>query len=73
MDLLRLDTTTDGVVFIRPERVIAIAAGEDKSKSVVRVDLGSDITYGFEVDGDVEEVAAMFECNFHAARISRIN
>lgn len=73
MDILRLDAE-DSVYFVRADTVLAITAHEtDPAKTVVLLDLGGNHPAKVVLLSDVEEVSAMLETNYHAARIYRIN
>ncbi|ARK07439.1 hypothetical protein LAV_00039 [Sphingobium phage Lacusarx] len=69
-DLLRIDTIELGGIYVRPADIYSIVPeGDTQTKIVILRASGPD---QLTVNGDVDEVAAMFECNA-GMKIARIN
>ena len=72
MDILRIDSD-DGIYHIVASDVRAIAPHEtDAAKCVVIGTLGGQVVR-MTVSADPDEMAAMFESSYSAARVHRIN
>jgi hypothetical protein len=73
-ELLRLDTVKDGPVYVRPWDIYAIAraSGSEATHTCITVLHHSGNPLQFIVEGDVDEVAAMFESNAKMT-ICRVN
>lgn len=71
MDLLRLDTVELGPIYVSADsKFILSREGENTNVGILLAPgVGKDVT----LLGDVDEVAAMFETNYHACRIYRVN
>lgn len=72
MDLLRIDTAEMGPVYIDARAQLILGRLDDTTTNIGVV-MGGAIGKDLQVAGDVDEVAAMLESNYHACRIYRIN
>lgn len=71
MDLLRIDTIEMGPVYIDARAEFLLSRDGDNTN--VGIVIGGMAGRDLTVAGDVDEVAAMFETNYHACRVYRIN
>ena len=72
-NLIRLDTKEYGIIYTRPE-CVRMLGDKGNGVTVVGILMGPDHAMDVTVDGEVDEVAAMFETNAPGMfRIYRVN